>query len=54
MERKAKEYEKQLKQRDEEESQLNPQLSPRPISSDLNYTKQLEDAEDKEPEVIER
>lgn len=53
MERKAKEYEQQLKQRDEEKSQLESQLSQAQRSESIAL-KQLEDAEDKEPEVIER
>ena len=48
-----KELEKQLKQRDEENSQLESQLSQAQRSESIAL-KQLEDAEDKEPEVIER
>ena len=53
MERKAKEYEKQLKQRDEEKSQLESQLEQAQRSEEI-ARKQLEDEQDKEPEVIER
>ena len=48
-----KELEKQLKQRDEENSQLESRLSQAQRSESIAL-KQLEDAEDKEPEVIER
>ena len=53
MERKVKEYKKQLKQRDEEKSQLESQLEQAQRSESI-ARKQLEDAEDKEPEVVER
>ncbi len=53
IERKAKEYEKQLKQRDEEKSQLESQLEQAQRSEEI-ARKQLEDEQDKEPEVIER
>ena len=53
MERKAKEYEKQLKQRDDEKSQLQSQLEQAQRSEEI-ARKQLEDEQDKEPEVIER
>ena len=53
MERKVKEYEKQLKQRDEEKSQLESQLEQAQRSEEI-ARKQLEDEQDKEPEVIER
>ena len=53
MERKAKEYEKQLKQRDEEKSQLESQLEQAQRSEEI-ARKQLEDEQDKEPEVIEK
>ncbi|MDK9861598.1 DUF3102 domain-containing protein [Staphylococcus equorum] len=48
-----RELKKQLKQRDEEKSQLESQLSQAQLSESI-ARKQLEDAEDKEPEVIER
>ena len=48
-----RELKKQLKQRDEEKSQLESQLSQAQRSESI-ARKQLEDAEDKEPEVIER
>ncbi|QKQ06034.1 hypothetical protein HSZ49_09415 [Staphylococcus saprophyticus] len=53
MERKAKEYEKQLKQRDEEKSQLESQLEQAQRSESIAL-KQLEESEDKEPEVVEK
>ena len=51
--RELEEYKKQLKQRDEEKSQLESQLEQAQRSESI-ARKQLEDAEDKEPEVIER
>ncbi|WP_176722588.1 hypothetical protein [Staphylococcus equorum] len=51
--RELEEYKKQLKLRDEEKSQLESQLSQAQRSESIAL-KQLEDAEDKEPEVIER
>lgn len=48
-----RELKKQLKQRDEEKIQLESQLSQAQRSESIAL-KQLEDAEDKEPEVIER
>lgn len=51
--RELRELKKQLKQRDEEKSQLESQLSQVQRSESIAL-KQLEDAEDKEPEVIER
>lgn len=53
MERKAKEYEKQLKQRDEQNAQLQSQIEQAQRSEEI-ARKQLEDAENREPEVIER
>ncbi|MCC3755539.1 hypothetical protein [Staphylococcus capitis] len=53
MERKAKEYEKQLKQRDEQNAQLQSQVKQAQRSEKI-ARKQLEDAENREPEVIER
>ena len=53
MERKAKEYEKQLKQRDEQNNQLQSQLEQAQRSEEI-ARKQLEDEQDKEPEVIEK
>ncbi|PTJ02536.1 hypothetical protein BU046_12120 [Staphylococcus simulans] len=53
MERKAKEYEKQLKQRDEQNAQLQSQVEQAQRSEEI-ARKQLEDAENREPEVIER
>ncbi|WP_052190950.1 hypothetical protein [Staphylococcus sp. ZWU0021] len=51
--REIEEYKKQLKQRDEEKSQLESQLEQAQRSESI-ARKQLEDAEDREPEVIER
>ena len=51
--RELEEYKKQLKQRDEEKSQLESQLEQAQRSESI-ARKQLEDAEDKEPEVVER
>ncbi|WP_261698020.1 hypothetical protein [Staphylococcus equorum] len=51
--REIEKYKKQLKQRDEEKSQLESRLSQAQRSESI-ARKQLEDAEDKEPEVIER
>lgn len=48
-----KELEKQLKQRDEENSQLESQLEQAQRSESI-ARKQLEDAEDREPEVVEK
>ena len=53
MEHKAKEYEQQLKQRDEQNAQLQSQVEQAQRSEEI-AKKQLEDAEDKEPEVIEK
>lgn len=53
MERKAKEYEQQLKQRDEQNAQLQSQVEQAQRSEEI-AKKQLEDAESREPEVIER
>ena len=53
MERKAKEYEKQLKQRDEQNAQLQSQVEQAQRSEEI-AKKQLEDAESREPEVIEK
>ncbi|MFW3611324.1 hypothetical protein ACN9U3_02985 [Staphylococcus caprae] len=53
MERKAKEYEKQLKQRDEQNAQLQSQVKQAQRSEEI-ARKQLENAENREPEVIER
>ena len=51
--RELEEYKKQLKQRDEEKSRLESQLEQAQRSESI-ARKQLEDAEDKEPEVVER
>lgn len=51
--REIEEYKKQLKKRDEEKSQLESQLTQAKRSESIAL-KQLEDAEDKDPEVIER
>ena len=51
--RELEEYKKQLKQRDEENSQLESQLEQAQRSEEI-ARKQLEDEQDKEPEVIER
>ncbi|KAB2282995.1 hypothetical protein F9B71_04810 [Staphylococcus epidermidis] len=53
MERKAKEYEKQLKQRDEQNAQLQSQIKQAKRSEEIAH-KQLEDEQNREPEVIER
>ena len=53
MERKAKEYEKRLKQRDEQNAQLQSQVEQAQRSEEI-ARKQLEDEQDKEPEVIEK
>lgn len=53
MERKAKEYEQQLKQRDEQNAQLQSQVEQAQRSEEI-AKKQLEDAESREPEVIEK
>ncbi|MGN5882709.1 hypothetical protein [Staphylococcus simulans] len=53
MEHKAKEYEQQLKQRDEQNAQLQSQVEQAQRSEEI-ARKQLEDAENREPEVIER
>lgn len=51
--RELEKYKRQLKQREEEKSQLESQLEQAQRSEEIAL-KQLEDAEDKEPEVIER
>ncbi|MDW3868329.1 hypothetical protein QI345_11285 [Staphylococcus saprophyticus] len=51
--REIEEYKKQLKQRDEEKSQLESQLEQARRSESI-ARKQLEDAEDREPEVVEK
>ena len=51
--RELEEYKKQLKQRDEEKSQLESQLEQAQRSEEI-ARKQLEDEQDKEPEVVER
>ena len=51
--RELEEYKKQLKQRDDEKSQLESQLEQAQRSEEI-ARKQLEDEQDKEPEVIER
>lgn len=51
--RELRELKKQLKQRDEEKTQLESQLEQAQRSEEI-ARKQLEDAEDKEPEVVER
>ena len=53
MERKAKEYEQQLKQRDEQNAHLQSQVEQAQRSEEI-AKKQLEDAESREPEVIEK
>ncbi|OHS38808.1 hypothetical protein HMPREF3265_08860 [Staphylococcus sp. HMSC62B09] len=53
MERKAKEYEQQLKRRDEQNAQLQSQVEQAQRSEEI-AKKQLEDAESREPEVIEK
>ncbi|MEJ7444323.1 hypothetical protein WL480_05300 [Staphylococcus hominis] len=53
MERKAKEYEQQLKQRDEQNVELQSQVEQAQRSEEI-AKKQLEDAESREPEVIEK
>ena len=53
MERKAKEYEQQLKQRDEQNAQLQSQVEQAQRSESI-ARRQLEDAENREPEVIEK
>lgn len=53
MERKAKEYEKQLKQRDEQNAQLQSQVKQAQRSEEI-AKKQLENAENREPEVVEK
>lgn len=53
MEHKAKEYEQQLKQRDEQNAQLQSQVEQAQRSEEI-ARKQLEDEQDKEPEVIEK
>lgn len=53
MERKAKEYEKQLKQRDEQNSQLQLQVKQAQRSEEI-AKKQLENAENRDPEVVEK
>lgn len=53
MERKAKEYEQQLKQRDEQNAQLQSQVEQAQRSEEI-AKKQLEDAESREPEVVEK
>lgn len=53
MERKAKEYEQQLKQRDEQNAQLQSQVEQAQRSESI-ARKQLEDAENREPEVVEK
>lgn len=51
--RELEKYKRQLKQREEEKSQLESQLEQAQRSESI-ARKQLEDAEDKEPEVVER
>ncbi|WP_260865324.1 hypothetical protein [Staphylococcus arlettae] len=51
--REIEEYKKQLKQRDEEKSQLESQLEQAQRSESI-ARKQLEEAEDREPEVVEK
>lgn len=53
MERKAKEYEQQLKQRDEQNAQLQSQVEQAQRSEEI-AKKQLEDAESREAEVVEK
>ncbi|MCG1100048.1 hypothetical protein K4R76_03780 [Staphylococcus epidermidis] len=53
MERKAKEYEQQLKKRDEQNAQLQSQVEQAQRSESI-ARKQLEDEQNKEPEVIEK
>lgn len=53
MERKAKEYEQQLKQRDEQNAQLQSQVEQAQRSESI-ARKQLEDEQNREPEVIEK
>ncbi|WP_346842696.1 hypothetical protein ABEG07_04240 [Staphylococcus lugdunensis] len=53
MERKAKEYEQKLKQRDEQNAQLQSQVEQAQRSESI-ARKQLEDEQNREPEVIER
>lgn len=53
MERKAKEYEKQIKQRDEQKAQLQSQVEQAQRSEEI-AKKQLEDAESREAEVVEK
>lgn len=53
MERKAKEYEQQLKQRDEQNAQLQSQVEQAQRSEEI-ARKQLEDEQNREPEVIEK
>lgn len=53
MEHKAKEYEQQLKQRDEQNAHLQSQVEQAQRSESI-ARKQLEDEQNKEPEVIER
>ena len=53
MERKAKEYEQKLKQRDEQNAQLQSQVEQAQRSESI-ARKQLEDEQNKEPEVIEK
>lgn len=53
MERKAKEYEQQLKKRDEQNAQLQSQVEQAQRSESI-ARKQLEDEQNREPEVIEK
>ncbi|MFW3540543.1 hypothetical protein ACN9U4_03130 [Staphylococcus caprae] len=53
MEHKAKEYEQQLKQRDEQNAQLQSQVKQAQRSEEI-VKKQLENAENREPEVVEK
>lgn len=53
MERKAKEYEQQLKKRDEQNAQLQSQVEQAQRSEEI-AKKQLENAENREPEVVEK
>ena len=53
MERKAKEYEQKLKQRDEQNAQLQSQVEQAQRSESI-ARKQLEDEQNKDPEVIEK
>ncbi|MDU3138342.1 MAG: hypothetical protein E7B17_03460 [Staphylococcus lugdunensis] len=53
MERKAKEYEQKLKQRDEQNAQLQSQVEQAQRSESI-ARKQLEDEQNREPEVIEK